>query len=81
MPPEIQQIGKILVIAGVIVVALGLFFMIAGGSPNFLQKIPFIGKLPGDIHIKGEKFTFYFPIATSILLSLIISLIIYLFKK
>lgn len=76
-----QQIGKMLVIAAVLVVVIGLFLMIAGGSPNFLQKIPFIGKLPGDIYIKGEKFTFYFPITTSILLSLIISLIIYLFKK
>jgi len=71
---ESQQIGKILIFAGIFVVILGLLFF-------FGDKIPFLGKLPGDIYIKKKNFTFYFPIVTSILLSLIISLIIYLFKK
>jgi len=71
---ESQQIGKILIFAGIFAVILGLLFF-------FGDKIPFLGKLPGDIYIKKKNFTFYFPIVTSILLSLIISLIIYLFKK
>jgi hypothetical protein len=47
----------------------------------FGDKIPFFGKLPGDIIIRKKNFTFYFPIVTSILLSLLISLIIYFFRK
>ena len=46
-----------------------------------LQKTPFLGKLPGDILIKKENFTFYFPLATSIVISIIISLILYLLGK
>jgi uncharacterized protein HemY len=45
------------------------------------QKTPFLGKLPGDILIKKENFTFYFPLATSIIISIIISLILYLIGK
>ena len=71
---EFQQFGKILIILGVLILLLGLFFF-------FGDKIPFIGKLPGDIYIKKNNFTFYFPIVTSIILSLIISLILYLFRK
>ena len=74
MTPEVQQIGKLLVFAGIFILVLGIVFL-------FGDKIPFIGKLPGDIIIKKKNFTFYFPIVTSILLSLIVSLILYLLKK
>ncbi len=74
MTPEFQQIGKLLVFAGIFILVLGIVFL-------FGDKIPFIGKLPGDIIIKKKNFTFYFPIVTSILLSLIVSLILYLLKK
>jgi len=74
MLPEFQQIGKLLIYAGIFVIVLGVLFL-------FGDKIPLIGKLPGDIYIKKKNFTFYFPIVTSILISLIISLIIYLFRK
>ena len=72
--PEYQQFGKILIFAGIFIVVIGVLFL-------FGNKIPFLGKLPGDIYIKKENFTFYFPIVTSIILSLLISLIIYLFRK
>jgi hypothetical protein len=72
--PEFQQFGRILIFAGIFIVILGILFL-------FGDKIPFIGKLPGDILIKKKNFTFYFPVVTSIILSLIISLIIYLFRK
>jgi len=72
--PEFQSLGKILVLFGIIIIVVGFFLM-------FWDKVPFIGKLPGDIYIKKKNFTFYFPIVTSILLSIIISLILYLFKK
>jgi len=71
---EFQQMGKLLIFGGIFILILGLLFF-------FGDKIPFIGKLPGDIYIKKKSFTFYFPIVTSLILSLIISLIIYLFRK
>ncbi len=69
-----EGFGKILILCGVILVALGVLMSFAG-------KIPFLGKLPGDILIKRENFTFYFPLATSVLLSVVISLILYLLGK
>lgn len=71
---EFQSIGKLLIIVGVV-------FLLCGIVITFWDKIPFIGKLPGDIVYKGKNFTFYFPIVTSILLSIIISLILYFLKK
>jgi hypothetical protein len=74
MMPEFNQIGKMLIIGGIVLVVIGLFFL-------FGDKIPFIGKLPGDIYIKRKNFTFYFPIVTSILLSILLSLILYFFRR
>ncbi len=71
---EFQSFGKLLILGGAFIIILGLIFTLWG-------KIPYIGKLPGDILIKGKNFTFYFPIVTSIILSIIISLILYLLKK
>ncbi|MBI3586605.1 MAG: DUF2905 domain-containing protein [Ignavibacteriales bacterium] len=65
------SVGKILVLFGVVMAGVGLLLM-------FFDKIPFLGKLPGDIHIKKENFEFYFPLATSILLSLIVSGVLWL---
>ncbi|MEP7146895.1 MAG: DUF2905 domain-containing protein [bacterium] len=69
-----QPFGKILIITGIIIFALGLLL-------TFSDKIPFLGKLPGDIIIKKENFTFYFPIVTSIIISIILFLIFYLISK
>ena len=74
MIPELEQIVKILIFLGIIIILIGVLFF-------FGDKIPFIGKLPGDIYIKKKNFTLYFPIVSSIIISLIISLIIYLFRK
>ncbi|MCX7875130.1 MAG: DUF2905 domain-containing protein [Melioribacteraceae bacterium] len=71
---ELQPLGKLLIFGGVLLLVVGLIF-------TFWDKIPFIGKLPGDIVWKGKNFTFYFPIVTSILISLIISIILYFFRK
>lgn len=62
-------------------IVLGLLLIVIGVAIAFGPRIPFIGKLPGDIYIKKENFTFYFPLATSILISVIITLIMYLFRK
>ena len=74
MPPEFHQIGKLLIFAGIFILVLGIVFL-------FGDKIPYIGRLPGDIIIKKKNFTFYFPIVTSIILSLIISFILFLIRK
>ncbi|MEZ4598528.1 MAG: DUF2905 domain-containing protein [Syntrophotaleaceae bacterium] len=66
--------GKILFITGLLLAGLGLLIHFGG-------KIPFLGRLPGDIRIESERVTFYFPLATCLLLSAIISLIIWLFRR
>lgn len=66
--------GKILIIAGAILVVAGLIV-------QFAPKLPFPGKLPGDIVIDKGNFKIYFPIATSILISLVLSLILFLINK
>ena len=67
-------LGKMLILLGVFIVIIGLLLLIG-------EKIPFLGKLPGDIIIKKEKITFYFPITTSILISIILTLVFTLFRK
>jgi hypothetical protein len=63
-----------LIVAGLVIAAVGALLLISG-------KIPWLGRLPGDILVRREKFTFYFPLATSLLISLILSLILWLFRK
>ena len=69
-----DDLGKFLVIFGIILVAVGLILLAA-------PKIPWLGRLPGDILVKRKNFTFYFPIATSIILSIVLTVLINLFKK
>lgn len=69
-----NEIGKFLILIGIITIVIGLILMLTG-------KIPLIGRLPGDIVIERKNFIFYFPLGTSILLSIIISLIFYLLSR
>ncbi len=68
------DIGKTFITLGGLLIVVGLVLMLVG-------KIPAAGRLPGDILIKRENFTFYFPLATSLLVSAIISLLMYLFNR
>ena len=68
------ELARAIILIGVVLVVAGLLLLL------FL-KTPFPGKLPGDILIKKENFTFYFPLATGIVISIIISLILYLIGK
>ena len=68
-----KNMGKLLIVTGIILIIAGLIFHFGKGLP--------IGKLPGDIHIKRESFSFYFPLTTSILLSVILTIILYLVNK
>jgi hypothetical protein len=63
-----------LLLIGVTLVLLGGVLLLAG-------KVPFLGRLPGDIVIERKNFTFYFPLATSILLSIVLTLILSLFGR
>jgi uncharacterized protein HemY len=67
-------LGRILIYLGVLLVALGIVFSLAG-------KIPWLGHMPGDITIQRDRFTFYFPITTCIVISVIISLVLYFFRR
>ncbi len=69
-----SDLGRLLMITGAILLLLGLFLWVG-------PKIPWLGKLPGDITYKRDGFSFYFPLGTCILLSLILTLILYLFRK
>lgn len=66
--------GKLLVILGIVLIIAGLLLTFAG-------KLPFLGKLPGDIRIERETFSFYFPLGTCLLLSIILSLVVWLFRR
>jgi uncharacterized protein HemY len=68
-----RHIGSILILAGIILFVLGILFTMGGN-------IPWIGKLPGDIRITKPGFSFYFPLTTSIILSIIVSLVLYLLR-
>lgn len=69
-----NPVAKYLIIAGVVLIAAGLFWQLGG------HKLP-LGRLPGDIAVERQGFRFYFPIATSIILSLLLSLVLYLFRR
>jgi hypothetical protein len=74
MKLTVSEIGRWLIYAGIMLVIVGAVFLLAG-------KIPWLGKLPGDIVIKRDNFTFYFPLGTCILISIVLSLILYLFRR
>ena len=71
---QLQPLGKIILLSGVILIVIGVILI-------FWDKIPFLGKLPGDIIVRKKNFTLYFPLATSIILSLILTLVLYLLRK
>jgi hypothetical protein len=67
-------LGKMLILLGAVIILVGLGLL-------FANKIPYIGRLPGDIYVKRDNFTFYFPLGTCILISVVLSIIFWLFRK
>ena len=67
-------LGKLLIATGIALVLAGIVVSAAG-------RIPWLGRLPGDILIRRENFTFYFPLASCLLVSVLLSLIFYLFRR
>jgi hypothetical protein len=66
--------GKLLIIVGILLILVGLFV-------SYGPKIPFLGKLPGDIRIERENFSLYIPLTSGIIVSLILSLLLYLVNR
>jgi uncharacterized protein HemY len=75
--PEWIPFGKILIGIGLGIVALGVLLVVVDRIPGLGNAFSWFGKLPGDISIKRDNFSFYFPIATSIVLSILLSLLFY----
>lgn len=69
-----NEFGRIFIILGSVILLLGILLVV-------FDRIPFVGKLPGDILVKRGNFTFYFPIATSILLSIVLTLLFNFFLR
>jgi uncharacterized membrane protein YidH (DUF202 family) len=67
-------LGKMLILLGIFIILIGVLLLVG-------EKIPWIGRLPGDIMIKKKNFTFYFPITTSIIISIILTLLFTFFRK
>ena len=65
-----NDIGKMLVGFGLLIALAGVVLVLVG-------RVPWIGRLPGDIHIQRGTFIFYFPLATSLLLSVVLTLLLY----
>ena len=76
-----EFIGKTLIALGLGIVALGIVVSLLGKWPGEGTGLGWLGKLPGDIFIKRDNFTFYFPLGTSILISVVGSLLLYFFLK
>jgi len=72
--PVFPSLGKGLVLIGLLVAAVGVLFILS-------EKFGWIGRLPGDITIRREHFTVHIPLATCLVISVILSLLIWLFRK
>jgi len=68
------DLGKLLILFGVVLVVVGVLLTFAG-------RIPWLGKLPGDIYYKGDHVSFYFPLATCVVISIVLSVLFYLFRR
>ena len=66
---DLGQVGKLIIVAGAALVVVGILFLLLG-------QIPIIGRLPGDFVIRRDHVTIYFPLATMILLSLLLTIVL-----
>ena len=68
------DLGKALVLLGILLTVVGVLMLLA-------SRVSWIGRLPGDVHVQRDNWSFYFPITTSIVISVVISLLLYLFGR
>ena len=71
-------LGKMLLLFGLLMVLLGLVLLVAG---HFSGKVPWLGRLPGDIYIQRGNWTFYFPLGTGLTISVVLTLLFALFGR
>lgn len=69
-----QDVGRMLIVLGVVIALLGVILLFAG-------RVPGLGRLPGDIHVERGNWTFYFPLGTSIVLSVLLTLVLWLINR
>ena len=74
MSAELQPLGRTLILVGIVLIAVGAVLMLA-------PRLPWLGRLPGDLLIKRDHVTLYFPLATSVVISLILSVILWIFGR
>ena len=71
---DFSGMGRILIVIGLVIAGIGLVMVFAG-------KIPWLGRLPGDFFFRGKNFSFYFPLTTSILISVILTLVLWFINR
>ena len=71
---DFSSLGKILITIGILIITIGILFILIG-------KIPWMGRLPGDFLWRGKNVSFYFPLTTSILISLLLTVILWLINR
>lgn len=72
--PVMNELGRALIVLGLIVAGLGVLLVLFG-------RVPWIGRLPGDIHVERGNWSFYFPLGTSILVSIVLTLVLWLLSR
>ena len=70
----VHDIGRMLVVFGLLIALVGVALVLVG-------RVPWLGRLPGDIHIQRGNWTFYFPLATSLLLSVVLTLVLWILGR
>jgi hypothetical protein len=73
-----RELGKLLLGFGALMVLLGVILLAAG---NLSGKVPWLGRLPGDIHVQRGNWSFYFPLATCLVISIVLTLLFSLFRR
>lgn len=79
--PDLGGLGRLLILIGGAIAVIGLLLAVASRFPGLGEGLGWLGRLPGDIYIKRDNFTFYFPLATSIVISVVLSLLVYLLSR
>ena len=69
-----SELGRALIVLGVVITVIGVVLV-------FFDRVPWLGRLPGDIHVQRGNWTFYFPLGTSILLSIVLTLVLWLIGR
>lgn len=79
--PDLSDLGRMLMVAGIALVAVGAVLAFLGRSPTPGTLFGWLGRLPGDVLIKRDHFTFYFPLATSLVISVVLSVLLYFVSR